>query len=257
MKLCPGEANGPNLVEKLKSISVAFSLLCLNMQVLWDVLHTVFLYKYGSKVPFIHTGLCCQLVYFSLLLSVFMILCAVLLMCVILCVLACVYRCSKVPGVLGFDPAWSEDCVWWGHPSRALPPAHQGQEEALLTAVNGKTEVLYTQREGEESGKRKRERRKEQLKDVVNKWGRVGGVTMIHPFILVFLDLTSECILHNLWGILITYCVARIGWSLIDDSKASSFPEIHFHNWRKRGKKSKPKRIRKGNNMADRQNRVT
>ncbi len=156
------------------------------------------------------------------------------------------YRCSKVPGVLGFDPAWSEDCVWWGHPSRALPPTHQGQEEALLTAVNGKTEVLvYT--EGEEgSGKRQWERRKEQLKDVVNKWGRAGGVTMIHSFILLFLGLRSESILHNLWGLLNHILCSKIGWSLIDDSKASSLTNIQFQE-----QKGKPKRIRKGKNVTE------
>lgn len=66
------------------------------------------------------------------------------------CVIPCLRarRRSEVPGVLGLDPAWSEDRVWRGHPGRALPSAHQGQEEAMLTAVNGKTEV-NTEREEE------------------------------------------------------------------------------------------------------------
>lgn len=59
------------------------------------------------------------------------------------------YRCSQIPGVLSLDPAWSEDCVWRGHSCRPLPSARQGQEEALLAAVNGTTE-LNTEEEEEE-----------------------------------------------------------------------------------------------------------
>ncbi|XP_073324833.1 ras-related C3 botulinum toxin substrate 2 isoform X2 [Pagrus major] len=53
-------------------------------------------------------------------------------------------ECSEVPGVLSLDPAWPEDRVRRGHPGRALPSAHQGQEEAVLTAVNDSCKTKTT-----------------------------------------------------------------------------------------------------------------
>lgn len=62
------------------------------------------------------------------------------------------YRCSEIPGVLGLDPAWSEDRVRRSHQGRALPSAHQGQEEAVLAAVNGKTGKRRLKKEGTGDG---------------------------------------------------------------------------------------------------------
>lgn len=65
------------------------------------------------------------------------------------------YRCSEIPGVLGLDPTWPEDRVRRSHQGRALPSAHQGQEEAVLAVVNGKTDM-----DAEARGKGTTERRR-------------------------------------------------------------------------------------------------